>query len=118
MIMVRNVIDTAFSLEDAEKLTHVIDREISNKDEKQKVIIDFDGIRYFTTLFFNNAIIKYIGELGSKEFTSLFEIRNLSEVGKTTYAHSLQNGKEYYSLNDEERKMFDDVLNQYIDDND
>lgn len=113
IIKVKDIIDTAFSLDDAEKLSAIIKDSLGKlKSDEETIDIDFNEVRYFTTLFFNNAIVKYVGEIGVGEFVKRFNCVNLSNVGKTTYLHSLENGKEYYSLSEDERNLFDEVLRQ------
>lgn len=102
MIQVNQYIKTAFSAEDAESLLKVIQPLI---DAGENVILDFSGIKLFTTLFFNNALAKYVLELGPEAYRERFEIRNLSEVGETTYQHSMENAKDYYKVSAEEKEV-------------
>jgi hypothetical protein len=100
MISVNQYIQTGFSNGDAEKLLSVIQPFVA---KKEKIVLDFYNIKFFTTLFFNNALAKYLVELGPEEYARLFEVKNLSEIGETTYQHSLDNAKEYYAMSQEQR---------------
>lgn len=53
MIVFKDYRTSAFSIEDADTLTPLIDKEIK---EYGKSEIDFSGINLHTSLFFNNAI--------------------------------------------------------------
>lgn len=92
MIKVADYIQTAFSMEDAAALTPMIDAELK---ENSKIILDFSNIKFFTTLFFNNAITKYVLSLGPDEYKKRFELTNLSKVGKATYKYSFENAMLY-----------------------
>lgn len=107
MISVNQYIQTGFSSDDAEKLLSVIQPLIARKE---KIVLDFSNVKIFTTLFFNNALAKYLVELGPKEYERIFEVKNLSEVGETTYQHSLDNAREYYSMSQEQREAQTDIL--------
>lgn len=107
MIIAKNYIETGFSADDANKLDAVISPMLRNQE---KVIIDFQDITIFTTLFFNTALSKYVMEKGPDEYERLFELNNLSEIGQVTYQHSLDNAKEYYNLTAEQRQKQDTIL--------
>lgn len=106
MILAKKYIETGFSVEDAEKLDAAIALEIT----QDNIEINFEGVKFFTTLFFNNALAKYVLKLGPENYESKFKIKNLSEIGKTTYNHSIENAKEYYKLPPEKRKVQDEIL--------
>lgn len=106
MIHANRYIQTGFSSDDAEKLLSVIHPLV---EKKEKIVIDFSNVKIFTTLFFNNALAKYLVELGPEEFEKLFEIKNLSDVGSTTYQHSLDNAREYYAMSKEQRTSQMDI---------
>ena len=108
MIKVADYIQTAFSMEDAAALTPIIDAELK---ENSKIILDFSNIKFFTTLFFNNAITKYVLSLGPDEYKKRFNLINLSEVGKTTYANS------YYELSDDKRKKAEWIISETLENN-
>ena len=107
MIKVNDFIETGFSANDAEKLLAVIQPMV---DKSEKVSLDFSGIKIFTTLFFNNALSKFLVEFGPEKYADIFEIANLSEVGQSTYQHSIDNAKDYYGLPDEGRKEQTEIL--------
>jgi hypothetical protein len=108
-ISVNQYIQTGFSSDDAEKLLSVVEPLV---EKKEKILLDFTNVKIFTTLFFNNALAKYLVELGPNEYERLFEIKNLSEVGETTYQHSLDNAKEYYAMTKEQRVVQTSILSE------
>ena len=61
MIQVNQYIKTAFSAEDAANLLKEIQPLV---DAGEKIVLDFSEIKLFTTLFFNNALAKYVLEMG------------------------------------------------------
>lgn len=106
MIIAKNYIKTGFSIEDAEKLTNQIEPNLLNDT---KIEIDFTDITIFTTLFFNNALAKYILKLGPDEYEKKFSVLFSSELGEITYQHSIDNAKDYYNKSDENKEMHDNI---------
>lgn len=103
-ILVHELIKTGFSLDEAQKLFEQIDKKVkAHSNLKEKIIIDFNGVKFFTTQFFNNSISKYILTMGPEEFKKIFEIINLSDAGQSTYQHSFENAVSYYNLPAEKR---------------
>ena len=100
-IRAKDFIETAFSEEDASRLDATIAQAIT---QNEIVEIDFSGIRFFTTLFFNHAICKYVLSLGKEKFDQLFVLQGLSEVGLSTYQHSLENAKSLAALSATEKE--------------
>lgn len=107
MIKASQYIQTGFSADDAEKLLSVIQPII---EKREKVNLDFSEIRIFTTLFFNNALAKFLVEFGPEKYSEMFEVNNLSDVGQSTYQHSIENAKEYYKMSKEQRKEQEGIL--------
>lgn len=92
MIYAKEYITTGFSIEDAKKLQDVIQKQLNSSGT---IKIDFSDIKIFTTLFFNNALTKYVVELGPKKYHDKFNLINLSELGQVTYQYSLDNACDY-----------------------
>ena len=74
MIQVNQYIKTAFSAEDAANLLKEIQPLV---DAGEKIVLDFSEIKLFTTLFFNNALAKYVLEMGPEAYSHRFEVKNL-----------------------------------------
>ena len=107
MIQVNQYIKTAFSAEDEANLLKEIQPLV---DAGEKIVLDFSEIKLFTTLFFNNALAKYVLEMGPEAYSHRFEVKNLSEVGETTYLHSMENAKDYYRVSAEEKEQQQKLL--------
>ena len=107
MIRAVEFIKTGFSADDAVELDKVI-RPLFEKGEK--IVVDFEGIKIFTTLFFNNVFAKYILKIGPAKYNECFELENLSELGQTTYQHSFDNAVAYYNLSDSAKKAQDIIV--------
>lgn len=107
MIKATDFIEMAFSIDDATKIENAISPLINNDE---KVIVDFDGITIFTTLFFNNAFAKYVLKFGPEKYQKIFDLRNLTELGAATYKHSFDNAVNYYSLSEEQKRIHDETV--------
>lgn len=59
-------------------------------DSKEKIILDFDGIGLFATMFFN-ASIGYLIQENLNEIIEHMEIVNISTLGLKTLEHSKAN---------------------------
>ena len=55
------------------------------------VIIDFEGISFFATPFFNASVGYCIKKIGVAQFDELVKFINLSKLGESTYKHSREN---------------------------
>lgn len=106
-IKVNKYIETAFSIEDAQAIDSIIEAALK---QDEKITIDFKGISFFTTLFFNNAIAKYVLKLNPQGYNDRFQIVGLSEVGETTYKHSYDNAIDYFKLSNEQRDLQSDIV--------
>ena len=87
-IKVANVVDNAFSSEQAERLKQEMDKYIKSG---KSVTLDFSGVDKFTTLFFNFSTAKVIGELGRQKYDEMVKLKNLSILGESTYKNSYNN---------------------------
>lgn len=58
------------------------------------IVLDFDGISLFATMFFNASIGYYIVEKGIDYCKENIKLANISELGMETYTHSFENAKE------------------------
>ena len=54
--------------------------------------------------------LKYIGVLGFDDYSRQIKLINLSEVGRNTYQHSLDNAKDFYSLSEAQREELSGLL--------
>ena len=63
---------------DAEKLAKEIEKALA---KKEKIIIDFEGIERYATLFFNFSA----RQLGKQKYDDTFFLINLDEIGEEDY---------------------------------
>lgn len=111
MIQVSSYIQNAFSMDDVNKLLPVIDKTL---EMEGTVLLDFSGIKFFTTLFFNNAITNHVLSLGPERYKKMFNLINLSEVGRTTYEHSLDNALSYTKLPSEQKTKAEHIISETL----
>lgn len=109
MILVSSYIQTAFSMDDAMKLVPVIEEELAKEENIQ---LDFSDVKFFTTLFFNNAITRYVLSLGPQKYRDTFKLFNLSDVGMSTYEHSLDNALSFFELSDDKKQEAEKIISQ------
>lgn len=67
---------------DAEKLVNAIEKALA---KKEKIIIDFEGIERYATLFFNFSLLPYARQLGKQKYDDTFLLINLDEIGEEDY---------------------------------
>ncbi|MCL1873388.1 MAG: STAS-like domain-containing protein [Clostridiales bacterium] len=111
-IHVEDYIETAFSVDDAEIIKKVIEQTIAAND---KVVLDFTGITFFTTLFFSSAVTYYVFELGAEKYDQKFQVVGLTKVGQTAYNHSLDFAREESQLTPEQKQARLAAINSAFD---
>lgn len=67
---------------DAEKLAKEIEKALA---KKEKIIIDFEEIDFFSAVFFNHAFLHYAKSLGKQKYDDTFFLINLDEIGEEDY---------------------------------
>lgn len=90
MIKANQYIIIGVSVEDANKLKTAINDPI-NISIGDKIIIDFEEIKIFSALFFNEVFVDYVVKLGIDEFKKQFTVQNLTNIGKQLYENSILN---------------------------
>lgn len=113
MIKAKEYIKTGFSANDAQQLLAAIEPLLN---QNKKVQIDFSDIQIYTTLFFNNALTKYVVQLGPEKFKETFELLHLTEIGQSTFQHSYDNALEYYYLTEAQKDKQNELLSDFNDD--
>ena len=109
-IMVNTLTKMAMTDSDGLKLRKEI--EDLKKTEKN-IILDFSQISLFATMFFNASIGHFIMEMSPEKCEDLFELRNISELGKETYNHSFENAKILYQ-NKKQENFIGEITQQNI----
>lgn len=82
--------------------------KVFDENSCEEIILDFSGITLFATMFFN-ASIGYLVKEREEIVEKIIPI-NLSELGKRTYNHSVENAKTI--LDEEISKMVSDAIDE------
>lgn len=93
MINVKNIINDSFSSISGRKLGQRIGKEVSK--EKKSVIVNFDWMTPFTSLFFNAMLEELISYGNIKTIDSQMSIKNLGELDLKTYSRCLQSAMQH-----------------------
>lgn len=104
-------IENGFSADDANKIIPLIQKAL---DQGDIAIVDFTGVKYYTTLFFNLAFTKYIGKLDKDKYNERIRPIGLTKAGQSAYDHSYENAVEYFSMSKKERKLDDEFINSNL----
>ena len=69
-------------------------------------------LQNFTTLFFNFSTGYFINLLGKENYDRVFELRNLNDLGESTYIHSYNNSvKNDLKGSEEMQAQIMDIIN-------
>lgn len=112
-VIVNQHISAGFSSKDADILSSLIDE---NLNDNERIEIDFTDVKFFTTLFFNEAIMKYLEHMSVDDFNSKIIVTNLSSTGEKTFRHSYEYAVEYYALSPDEREKQNKIIDAAMDD--
>ena len=82
LIKMKELSSTAFDVEDADLLKVEIEKTLA---QEEKIIIDFEGIERYATLFFNFSLLPYARQLGKQKYDDTFFLINLDEIGEEDY---------------------------------
>ena len=108
IIKVNDFIQSSFSNEQANILKKCIESAL--KEKQDKIVLDFEGITRYTTLFFNFSTGYFLKLLGRERYDSIFELRNLSTLGESTYLHSYNNSLKAEYDSDKVREAINNIL--------
>jgi hypothetical protein len=108
-IVAKDFITSGFSTDEAGLLTPEISKAISTSTP---FILDFDGVKYFTTLFFSTALTHLIGSLGLDGYNRMVNVKNLSESGLETYQHAYDYAVQYYQKTPYEQDRERRIVNE------
>lgn len=92
-ILVRDLFLSAFSESKAVILRSEIQKLL---EQKEKIMIDFEGVSKYTTLFFNFSTGYFISLLGQKKYDEMISLKGLSTLGRSTYKNSYDNAVKKY----------------------
>ncbi|MCJ8349188.1 STAS-like domain-containing protein [Moritella sp.] len=103
---------TAVSRESGLKLKSAIDDLLS---QGNIVEIDFEGIQFYASPFFNTVIAPYLGKMSLGEMKERFIFHNLTPVGRNLLNQVIHNAIDFYSKSEEEQKRIEDSVNNGLD---
>ncbi len=92
-IKIKDIVNMAITEEQGLKLRKKIGEIIESQDE---IVLDFEDIKLFTTMFFNASIGYYILQYSPEKCKNIFNLKNISKVGEQTYKHSFENAEEIF----------------------
>lgn len=91
-ILVKNIVNDSFSPIGGHQLGKRVATLLENN--KEKVVLNFDNIAPFTTLFFNAMFKDISTNYDLHEIDKLVTVESLGQVDKDTYYRSLNNAME------------------------
>lgn len=103
LIKMKELSSTAFDVEDANLLKAKIEKALA---QNEKITIDFEGIEFFSSVFFNHVFLHYAKNLGKEKYDSIFHLINLDEIGTDDYVdfyNSVLKNPRKFSPNSEKR---------------
>lgn len=89
-IIISEITKYALTEDDGRILRNLIKERLTYNDV---VNLDFSDVKVFATPFFNSSIGYFFINLDQDEFERKINLLNLSELGKNTYLHCIENAK-------------------------
>ncbi|WNY28453.1 hypothetical protein MmiEs2_06390 [Methanimicrococcus stummii] len=111
IIQARKYIATGFDPNDAEIISNLID-DLLQKEEF--VTVDFTGIDFYCTYFFNSAFTFRLETMSQEEYDSKIKVIGLTDVGEAAYSLSYDNSADYYRLTPEMRIAYDNDIEEML----
>lgn len=107
MIRVKDFLNMAFSYEDGMQLREKI---LDALKEGSPIVVDFEGIFVFTTMFFNACSGHFVLSNSIDWYNKMITFTNLNDMGAETHRHSIENAQKKRSENSAEitKKTLDD----------
>lgn len=84
--------------------------------EDKKVVLDFNGITMFASLYFNNSITKLIPNFPVSLIKKRVIVTNINETGQKALSRSLEVGSKFYKLSDDERQQITAIIKKNLSD--
>lgn len=110
LIKMKELSSTAFDAEDANLLKVEIKKALA---QEEKIIIDFEGIERYATLFFNFSLLSYAKQLGKQKYDATFTIINLSDFEQKVYNRFYKNSiKHPIKFTTEQEKLIVKIVDE------
>lgn len=94
IISVKKYINDSFSSISGRSLGKAVIEALEN-DNKQKIILDFNSMSPFTSLFFNAMLEELVGQGNIKVINDSLIIKNLSNLDVKTYERCLNSAIQH-----------------------
>lgn len=108
--MIREIVgENAVTLDDGEKIYQLI---IPSLKSKEKIEIDFLGVKVFASPFFNSAIGRLLKDFSSDLLNSLISFQNLNRIGIDVLKRVIENSKQFYSRPDVQKAVEQTILHR------
>lgn len=98
----------AISTDKGMALRNEIEKQLSKTDN---LILNFNEVRQFTTLFFNSSLGYLITFLGPETYDQCVKLENLSQLGKSTYEQTYRNAVNHYALSSDKKEIIKEIIN-------
>ncbi len=98
-IKISEISNYALTEEDGIKLRNKMNEYLK---DGQKVVLDFTNITLFATPFFNASVGYSFYNLKETKYNELISVENITQLGMSTYQHSIENAKKRSSISDEQ----------------
>ncbi len=102
--------EICFTLDDGEKVYNLIYPELVAGNP---VELDFAGVRFFASPFFNAAFGRLLKDLASEELDRLLKVSNMNPVGRNTLKLVIKDSEQYYR-DPVYRKAVDEVFAEQL----
>lgn len=104
-IIVKDLVGkNAISMGNGDKLHSLLHESLS---EENKVEVDFEGVEFYASPFFNAAIGLLLNDFSIEYIQRNMKIVNLSDLGKDLLNHVISNAIEYYRNSEAVNKSID-----------
>ncbi|WNY28445.1 hypothetical protein MmiEs2_06310 [Methanimicrococcus stummii] len=111
IIQAKNYISTGFGSNDAKTISNLID-DLLRKEES--VTIDFSGIDFYCTYFFNRGFTFRLDTMSQEEYDSKIKIIGLNKTGTAAYNLSYDNSVDYFKIPFEMRKARNEEIAELV----
>lgn len=95
--------------QDGQKVYDLIHPELL---AERPVELDFAGVDFFASPFFNFAIGQLLRDIPPETLNRLLKVSNLNRVGRQILRQVIENSKQYYSSDENTRQAVDKVVSE------
>lgn len=92
----------AISMQSGQFLYNAIQTNLS---KNEKIQVDFDGVKYFASPFFNASFGYLLKDMTVENLTEHIEVMNITEVGRRLLNLVITNAINFYKNSNEQNKI-------------